>query len=145
METEMTHAFHKFWLKITAIIIGIAGPLFTLGTMPNTSAPARLILDILGWRWNNPTSFDMSEIRFLSALTGGFLVGWGVMVWLMSTLVYDHAPEGVRRTIVFGLIAWFCFDSTGSFLSGHPSNVAFNVLVLITAVGPLWRPATETT
>jgi hypothetical protein len=37
----MSHKLHKFWLKVTAVVVG---------------------------------SFDT---RFLSALTGGFLLGWG--------------------------------------------------------------------
>jgi AcrR family transcriptional regulator len=33
------------------------------------------------------------------------------------------------------------FDSSGSIASGNASNALFNVLVLLLAVGPLWRPA----
>jgi hypothetical protein len=40
-----------------------------------------------------------------------------------------------------GVLAWFVLDSTGSVLSGNASNAFFNVLVLLLAVGPLWRPA----
>jgi hypothetical protein len=39
------------------------------------------------------------------------------------------------------MVAWFSTDSAGSVASGNPSNVAFNLLVLVFAVGPLWRPA----
>lgn len=79
--------------------------------------------------------------QFLSALTGGFLFGWGVMIWGLSGSVYDAAPEGVRRSVLTGLIAWFLLDSMGSVTSGNISNVLFNILVLAVAVGPLWRPA----
>ncbi len=37
----MTQKFHKFWLKITAIVIGSFGPIFFFGTMLSTSEPAR--------------------------------------------------------------------------------------------------------
>ena len=80
-------------------------------------------------------------MRFLSALTGGFLLGWGVTVWLLATTVYDKAPEAVRRVVLFGLLSWFVLDSSGSIASGNASNALFNVLVLLLAVGPLWRPA----
>ncbi|RMG54343.1 MAG: hypothetical protein D6722_29115, partial [Bacteroidetes bacterium] len=79
--------------------------------------------------------------RFLSALTGGFLLGWGVTIWLLSGKIYTLAPELVRRAVLAGVLTWFVFDSLGSATSGHPSNVFFNVLVLLLAVGPLWRPA----
>jgi hypothetical protein len=38
----VTHAIHKKWLKVTAFVIGSFGPVFFLGTMARTSAPARL-------------------------------------------------------------------------------------------------------
>ncbi len=139
----MSREFHQFWLKVTAIIIGSFGPVFFLGAMIPSSAPARLTLDLLGWRLNHPTNFDAVDTRFLSALTGGFLLGWGVMIWCLSSWVYAMAPEPVRRTVVTSLFAWFCLDSAGSVASGNPSNAGFNVLVLLLAVGPMWRPARD--
>lgn len=139
----MTQKFHKFWLKITAIVIGSFGPVFSLGTMAATSEPARLTLDLLSWPIDGATTFDAPDTRFLSALTGGFLLGWGIMVWCLSAWVYDKAPEAVRKTVLTGILCWFVFDSSGSIASGNPSNAWFNVIVLLLAVGPLWRPAKD--
>ena len=137
----MSHKFHKFWLKITAIVIGSFGPIFFLGTMASTLEPARLTLDILSWPIDGATTYASPDTRFLSALTGGFLFGWGVMIWCLSSWVYDTAPEGVRRAVLTGIVAWFLLDSAGSIASGNTSNAVINVLVLLVAVGPLWRPA----
>ena len=139
----MTQKLHKFWLKITAIVIGSFGPVFSLGTMAATSEPSRLTLDLLSWPIDGATTFDAPDTRFLSALTGGFLLGWGIMVWCLSAWVYDKAPEAVRKSVLVGLLCWFVFDSSGSIASGNPSNAWFNVLVLLLAVGPLWRPAKD--
>jgi hypothetical protein len=136
-----TRAFHKFWLKVTAIVVGSFGPVFFLGTMAETAEPARLTLDILSWPVDGATTYESADTRFLSALTGGFLFGWGVMIWCLSAWVYDAAPEGVRRAVVTGVLAWFVLDSAGSIASGNTSNALFNVAVLLLAVGPLWRPA----
>lgn len=136
----MSHQFHKFWLKITAFVVGSFGPVFFLGTMKATAEPARLTLDLLSWPIDDATTFASADTRFLSALTGGFLTGWGVMIWLLSTWVYDKAPEAVRKTVLIGVLCWFFVDSAGSVASGNPSNVLFNVLVLLIAVGPLWLP-----
>ena len=57
--------------------------------------------------------------------------------------VYPMAPDPVRRSVVASLLAWFCLDSAGSIVSGNPSNAGFNVVVLLLAVGPLWRPARD--
>ncbi len=47
----------------------------------------------------------------------------------------------MRRAVVTGTLSWFVLDSLGSITSGNPSNVLFNVIVLLVAIGPLWRPA----
>ncbi len=141
--TGSSHRFHKFWIKITALVVGAFGPVFSLGTMVATAEPARLTLDLLSWPIDGATTYASPDTRFLSALTGGFLIGWGVMVWALSVWVYDKAPEAVRRTVVVGILAWFVCDSTGSVLSGNPSNVVFNIIVLLIAIGPLWRPASH--
>ncbi|HAS40303.1 MAG TPA: hypothetical protein DCS93_07480 [Microscillaceae bacterium] len=137
----MSQKFHKFWLKITAIVVGSFGPVFFLGTMVATMEPARLTLDILSWPVDGATTYLSPDTRFLSALTGGFLLGWGVMIWCLSIWVYDKAPEFVRKSVLIGILSWFFLDSAGSIASGNGSNVLFNVLVLLLAVGPLWRPA----
>jgi hypothetical protein len=139
----MSLKFHKFWLKVTAIIVGSFGPVFFLGTMIETMEPARLTLDILSWPIDGIPNYQSPDTRFLSALTGGFLLGWGVMIWFLSVWVYDKAPEAVRRAVLLGLLSWFCLDSAGSIASGNPSNAFFNVIVLLLAVGPLWKPAKE--
>lgn len=137
----MSHHVHKRWLKVMALVIGVGGPIFALGSMTATLEPARLTLDLLSWPIDGATTYASPDTRFLSALTGGFLAGWGVMIWSLSGPAYDAAPEAVRRAAVAGALAWFLLDSSGSIASGNTSNAAFNVLVLLLAVGPLWRPA----
>lgn len=137
----MSPSFHKFWLRITSIVVWSFGPVFFLGTMEATLEPARLTLDLLSWPIDGATTYASPDTRFLSALTGGFLLGWGVMIWCLSVWVYDKAPEFVRRSVLLGLLSWFVLDSAGSALSGNPSNVLFNVVVLLVAAGPLWLPA----
>lgn len=137
----MTQGFHKRWLKVAAVVIGSFGPVFALGSMVATQEPARLTLDILSWPIDGATTYASRDTHFLSALTGGFLVGWGVTIWCLSVWVHDLAPEGVRRSVLAGTLAWFVFDSAGSIASGNASNALFNVLVLLIAVGPLWKPA----
>jgi hypothetical protein len=134
-------AFQKRWLKVTAVVIGSFGPIFFLGTMIATVEPARLTLDLLSWPVDGQTTFTSPDTRFLSALTGGFLSGWGVTTWCLSTWVFDDAPEGVRKSVLAGVLTWFVVDSVGSLTSGNGSNILFNVLVLLLAVGPLWRKA----
>ena len=75
-----------------------------------------------------------------ATITGGFLFGWGVMVWALSGDAYDAAPEAVRKAVLTGTLAWFCLDSAGSVASGTWPNVFFNIAILLIGVGPMWRP-----
>ena len=139
----MTEKAHKSYLKFTAFIVGSFGPIFFLGTIPSTDEAARWSLDLLSWPIDGVQNYDATTTRFLSALTGGFLFGWGVCIWCLQKWVYDSAPEGVRKSVLTGLLAWFFLDSAGSVTSGNVSNVFFNVVVLLIAVGPLWTPAKQ--
>lgn len=137
----MTRKFHKFYLKITAITIASFGPVFFLGSMTETSEPARWTLDLLSLPLDGVQNYEAPTTRFLSALTGGFLFGWGVCIWFLRKWVYDKAPNEVRKAVLTGLISWFLLDSAGSLASGNTSNAFINILVLLIAAGPLWKPA----
>lgn len=139
----MSHAYHKFWLKITAVIVMSFAPLFFLATMEATAGPARLMVDLIAWPLDGATGWEAHETRFLFALLAGFLLGWGVMIWGLQAWVYDLAPEPVRRVVLSGILAWFVLDSLGSIASGTALNVLANVGILFLAVGPLWRPVPE--
>lgn len=139
----MTKEFHKFWLKITAIVVGSYGPVFFLGTMEATSEPARFTLDLLSWPLDGATTYTDPDTRFLSALAGGFLLGWGVLIWCLQAWVYELAPEPVRKSVLVGLLSWFVLDNLGSIASGNGSNALFNLAILLIAVGPMWKPARD--
>ncbi len=141
MANWRSSSFHRNYLAVTALAIASFGPVFFLGSMWTTSEAARWSLDLLSWPVDEAQQYTDPTTRFLSALTGGFLLGWGVTISCLRQWVYPLAPEGVRKSVVTGILAWFVLDSTGSYLSGNPSNVFFNVLVLLIAVGPLWWPA----
>ena len=137
----MSHDFHKFWLKISAIVIASFGPVAFLATMPEYSEVARFSLDVLVWPVDGQQSYEGPTMHFVSALLGGFLFGWGVMIWCLSVWVYDAEPEGVRKSLLVGALAWFFLDSAGSIASGAWQNAVWNILVLLMIVGPMWRPA----
>jgi hypothetical protein len=123
---------------VAALVVGAFGPVFFLGAA-GVVEPARLTLDLLSWPIDGNMSFREPTVRFLSALTGGFLLGWGVTIWCIGKYIYPLAPGPARKTVVCGLLSWFLLDSAGSALSGNQSNIVFNIVVLLTAIGPLWK------
>lgn len=136
-----TLAFHKLYLKISAVLVMLFGPIFFLGTFEAFLEPIRLSADVLVWPIDGQQTYDHPDTIFLGALTGGFLFGWGMLIWRLSGDAFDAAPEPIRKAVVTGFVAWFLLDSAGSLTSGNPSNVVFNIFILLAFVGPLWRPA----
>lgn len=88
-------------------------------------------------------SYAEVTTRFVSALTGGFLFGWGVTIWCLRCWVYDAAPDATRKSVLAGALTWCITDSIGCFLAGVYWNIFSNVLFLIIAIGPLWAAAEE--
>ncbi|CAE7653458.1 unnamed protein product [Symbiodinium sp. KB8] len=142
IERKVIMLSHKSWLNVSAFVIGSFGPIAALASVEGYSEPARFTLDLLAWKFGSPDSLDFKSptTRFLSALTGGFLVGWGMTIYLLQKHVYDLAPEGVRKAVVGGALSWFVLDSTGSIASGNRANALWNVGVLLAIVGPMWWP-----
>jgi len=100
-------------------------------------------MDLLSWPVDGVQTYDHPDTRFLGALSGGFLFGWGALIWFLSGEAYDAAPEAIRRAVVGGFLAWFILDSAGSITSGNASNALFNIVVLLAFVGPMWRSAKD--
>ncbi len=132
---------HKTYLKVSAVMVMLFGPIFFLGTMDSTVEPVRWTADLLAWPIDGAQTYDHPDTRFIGALAGGFLFGWGMLIWFLSGDAYDAAPESIRRAVVTGFLAWFVLDSAGSITSGHGSNAIFNIFILLAFVGPMWRPA----
>lgn len=139
----MSKTTHKLWLKIAAAAIFCYAFLFFLGTIKGTNQFIQLVLDFSSWPLDGRQNYDAPTTVFLSALLGGILFGWGLLIWLLSTRIYDKAPEQTRKIVLISFLSWFLIDSLGSFLSGNVNNSIANIFLLLLLVGPLWKPAKE--
>ena len=92
----MSRSLHKLWLKVAAVVVGSFGPVFFLGTMPETMEPARLTLDLLSWPVDGATTYASPDTRFLSALTGGFLVAGSHACYAPPVLTANAMPRRQR-------------------------------------------------
>ncbi|WP_299519264.1 hypothetical protein [Winogradskyella sp.] len=136
----MTTQTHKNWLKFSAIAVTVYALLFCLGSIPSLRKPVEMVLDLSEWPLDGLQNFDAPTTVFLSAILGGVLFGWAILIWLLADL-YDKAPERIRKAVLASLIAWFIVDSLGCILSGNISNSISNIGLLIILVGPLWKKA----
>jgi len=134
-----THKNYKKWLKFTSFVVGAFAPVFFLASL-GVAEPTRFTLDLISWPIDGNPEFLHPSTLILSAISGGFLLGWGVMIWCLTIWVYDKEPELIRRIVLISLISWFVLDSAGSIASGNPFNALFNSVLLFAAVGPMWLP-----
>ncbi|TMM53610.1 hypothetical protein FEE95_17050 [Maribacter algarum] len=137
----MSGKTHKIWLKISSILSMLYAALFFLGSIPKTKGAIEFVLDISSWPFDNVQNYDANTTEFLSAISGGILFGWAILIWLLSSKIYDLAPEQVRKIVLISLLSWFVVDSSGSIFSGNSNNAVTNIFLLIILVGPLWVPA----
>ncbi|MDX1507794.1 MAG: hypothetical protein R3358_05915 [Woeseiaceae bacterium] len=124
----------------SAITIGF-GLLIAAAAVPAAQAPMAFLLDLIYFPVDGGQSLTGDGIRVLSAVSGGVMAGWGVMLWLVASEVYTTNPELGRKLILASIGTWFVVDSTMSVMAGAPLNALFNVGFLVLFVVPVLKPA----
>lgn len=130
----------KFWINcLKAASIVVIGFGFMIAAAAHSAGTGLMLFfgDLLIWPFDgNPGAMDQLT-RLISAISGGIMVGWGVILWMTITQVMPRAPEVGRRMILVSILTWFVVDSAGSLASGVPLNVGGNLLFLIAFLVPL--------
>lgn len=121
-----------------AVVIGF-GALIALAAHPSTAAPIGLLADIIVWPFDGRPVLDQQGARLLSAISGGVMVGWGVLLYQLSTHLLPADPALAAKLIRSSMLAWFAVDSTFSVIAGAPLNVAANAAFLVAFLWPLSR------
>ncbi|SMD14548.1 hypothetical protein [Rhizobium sp. RU36D] len=135
----MSTALPAFWLKLTsAFLIGF-GLIVALGAHPATALPATLLADLVFWPFDGSQSLAAPETRVFAAISGGVMVGWGTMMWLVVSRLLPRDPALARLLLIEGTLAWFVVDSTGSYASGALLNVMLNVVLMLAIAVPAWK------
>jgi hypothetical protein len=129
------------WLKIASGIVIGSGALIAVAAAPAGTTLLRLFMDLAFWPLDGAQDVSGSEIRLISAVSGGMMVGWGLLLWQITTRLLPRDPELARSLIITSVATWFVIDSLASVVAGAPANALFNVGFLALFVLPLWRPA----
>ena len=128
------------WLKTgSAVTIGF-GILIAAAAVPALQAPTTLLLDLVFLPLDGAPSNGAAAARLLSAISGGVLVGWGLMIWLLATRLYAREPEICREIILTSIVSWFVIDSAMSVAAGAALNAFFNIGFLLVFALPVWKP-----
>lgn len=136
----MTQQGVTSWLKFaSAVVIGF-GALGFANAVFGITAIAQLFADLAFWPVDGqPANAPTRTEGLLWAIVNGISIGWGILLWQVSTHVYPVQPVVGRRMILGSIGAWFIVDGAGSALAGAPFNIVLNLTFLLLFAIPLWR------
>lgn len=134
----MTQATTIRWLKIGSALTVFFGALVAAAAVPALSGPVQFLADLIFFPLDGLQSVAAEETRLINAIGGGVMVGWGLMLWMLSTQLFPKEPAIAGKIIMTSIIAWFVIDSIGSVLAGAPLNVLGNTSFLLIFCLPLW-------
>ncbi len=135
MHEQTTMNILKF---ASALVIGF-GVVVAIAAYPPTAGITRFLLDLIKWPLDGAQEISSPEMRFLCAVSGGVMVGWGVLLWLVVTRLYPKDPVLARTMILASIGIWFVIDSTASILAGASLNALLNISFLVLFVLPVLR------
>ena len=133
----MTQERVQAWLKAGSALVILAGLAYALAAFPPTAGLAALVDDIAAWPPDGVQAMADAEARQLGGVFGGLMMGWGTMLWLMTTRLYPREPALTRFVILAGLGVWFIVDGAASVVAGAPLNIALNTVFLAIFAVPL--------
>lgn len=127
------------WLKIGAASLVGFGLLVAVAAIPAMNGPAAWLLDLIYFPLDGAEAAGAPADRLLSAIAGGVMAGWGVMIWIVAGEIYPADPALGRRLILSSIIIWFVIDSSMSVAAGAPLNVVGNLGFLLVFVLPVLK------
>lgn len=122
-------------LRFAAGVTVLTG--LALASVPALNLPMRLLADLLIWPLDGAETLAAPETRLGFAISGGVLVGWGLMIWQLAGEPLARAPETIRAVIRSSILIWFCVDSAGSVAAGAALNVLANLMFLVLFLVPM--------
>lgn len=125
-------------LIIPSWVLIAFGLLTVASTIPALTPGLSFFADLAFFPLDGQQSADDPVIRFIAAVGGGIMTGWGV------TLLVLARGGDLRQAVLWGAFAWFIPDSLGSIISGAPMNAVYNLgflAIFLVAAWPKSAPA----
>ena len=138
-EIDMDQKTTQRWLKFGSALTILFGILIAAASTPLGAEPARFLADLIFFPIDGAQHLAASETRLISAIGGGVMAGWGVLLWMISTHLFPSDDALATKLIVSSIVTWFVIDGVGSIVAGAPLNAVFNVSFLLIFCIPLWR------
>ncbi|MEZ4974440.1 MAG: hypothetical protein R2820_14100 [Cyclobacteriaceae bacterium] len=134
----MTHKQFSFWQKWltyanvmtvgVGLIVAFAGNSFFLEI--HNSYTRQVFFD------NQPLSPEMMSFKnWLFGIIGGTIVGFHVLMIMISEFAFKHKEKWAYNALWLGLLSWFLIDSTVSYYYGAVYNIVLINLVALVLIG----------
>ena len=126
------------WMVFLSIVIMIAGLCFAIVFpyfIPQAIEP--FFTELTGGTFGDLTPAEVGFHNLLSAVIGGTLFGWGLMIALLSFRLTKVSDNWIWSVIAISVFAWYILDTLGSALVGSTLNILLNTTILILALPPL--------
>lgn len=134
----MTFDTRLRWLKFASTLTFGFGLVIAAAAVPELAMPTALLADLIFYPIDGLPAIAASSERLLSAIGGGVMTGWGVMLYMITDNIVTREPAAGRRLILAGIGAWYVIDSSMSIAAGAPLNALFNTVFLLLFVVPVW-------
>ncbi|UWQ51379.1 excinuclease ABC subunit A [Leisingera caerulea] len=143
----MTHAAAIRMLKTVSVLSSAFGLAMVLALATPLSQALGFFLDLAFLPLDGGQRLQPGPASLMTAISGGLLCGFCVLIHLVTEHVYSRDAALGRRLLLPALIAWYIPDSLGSFAAGAWFNVVMNSAFLALFLVPLLltRPAAART
>lgn len=125
------------WLKIGSALVIVFGLVTALGANRPTAGLLAFLVDMIKRPVDGAQTIATEEFHLLSAVSGGVMVGWGLLLWLVAVQLYGRDPQLASSMIMTSVGAWFVIDSLASILAGSSLNAILNTSFLVLFFAPL--------
>ncbi|MFY0312323.1 excinuclease ABC subunit A [Leisingera sp. D0M16] len=133
----MTHSASVRWLKTAAVLSTAFGLAMVLALATPLSQALSFFLDLAFLPLDGGQALRPGPASLMSAISGGLLCGFCVLIYLVTEHVYKASPGLGRRLLIPALLAWYIPDSLGSLAAGAWFNVVMNSAFLALFLMPL--------
>ncbi|MEM9695553.1 MAG: hypothetical protein AAGA56_23615 [Myxococcota bacterium] len=125
------------WLQVTSLFTVLVGVTAAFAAHPATSEPWRFLFDVIRWPVDGSPGPFAPATRFMNAILGGVMVGWGAMMFAMVHPAPEASRQRLARDLGIGLFSWWVVDSSASVIAGLPGNALVNLGYGLHFVPPL--------
>ncbi len=129
--------FWSEWLKITMLIVLIAGILLTL--MSNI-IPVNFIDKLINKNFFHGVPPDASVImlkNWFLGVSGAVMAGWGSSMLFVVSYPFRHKEKWAWQCIFYPVILWYVLDTSISLYFGVIFNVIINSILFLQIIAPL--------